>query len=134
MTDIVAASLKRVQSNEYGTFGVLSYDGIPRCVTLEDQWLDNIKFKSCIPEGTYCVEAYSGTHNKDVWKVLDVPDRKDILIHIGNTNLDVEGCIAVGERFSQFGGMYGVANSTQAMNMLRRLLPNRFKIKIENCF
>lgn len=127
--------LHRVQNSmTHGVFGVLSIDGLPMCVTLEETWLDNLPRESCIPEGVYDVEAYSGTKYKNVWLVKNVPNRSAILIHWGNTERNTAGCILVGSYYAQFGDRRGVANSMKTVEMLRKVLPRTFKLNIRDCF
>jgi hypothetical protein len=68
--------------------------------TAEDDWRQNAKGVSCIPAGTYlCRIRWSPKFQKKLFEVMKVPGRGDILIHSGNTEEDVEGCILLGERF-----------------------------------
>jgi hypothetical protein len=104
------------------------------CVTLEESWLDNIPQESCIPAGSYECRKYSGTKYKNVWQVYGVPKRSAILIHWGNTERNTSGCILVGKYFAQFGEQKGVEDSKVTFEMLRRELPDRFMLHIEDCF
>lgn len=123
--------LKRTQSNEKGTFGVLSINDIPFCVTLEETWLDNQNQISCIPAGKYDVIAYSGTKYKNVWLVQEVPNRSAILIHWGNTEKNTAGCLLMG---SEFDGQGGILGSMKAIDRLRKVLPKKFELEIVDCF
>lgn len=86
-----------------GTFGQLtvfqgSY-GMSPFYTVEDDWRGNAKSVSCIPKGTYqCKRTVYHKHNYETFEVTGVPGRSRILIHPGNTENDVEGCIAIGLR------------------------------------
>jgi hypothetical protein len=126
--------IKRVSSNNHGTFGVFLKDGLPLCVTLEETWLNNEKSISCIPAGVYEVESYSGTKYKEVWIVKNVPNRSAILIHWGNTEKNTAGCILMGRRFETFSGLRGIAESLMTIAMLRKILPRRFSLEIQDCF
>lgn len=97
--------------------------------TIERPWLDNKPNVSCIPEGVYNCEPFSGNRFKGVWILNDVPDRTYILIHAGNYAKDVQGCIAVGQYLSD--SQFMVMNSRHAINELRKLLPDEFQIKIK---
>ena len=80
-----------------GTYGVLIENRIPLNIrTLERPWKDNAKGLSCIPEGRYIVKRDVTPKHGLTWHVLDVPGRDMILIHTGNTEVDVEGCILLG--------------------------------------
>ena len=105
--------------NDY-TIGDLYIDNIFYCNTLEDtdrgltssmtkQEIDAIKIKgkTAIPTGTYKItldvvsprfstsQSYKSINGK-LPRLLDVPGFEGILIHIGNTPKDTDGCILVG--------------------------------------
>ena len=120
--------LKRVKMTDKATLGVFIGDLFPLCVTLEDPWLGNETNISCIPEGEYIVEAFNGNKFKNVWKLQDVKDRTDILIHAGNTVKDTHGCILVGSTFNG----NTISNSQSALDFLRDVLPDEFLLIIEN--
>ena len=124
---LIQVKLKRVNSGDKGTFGVLSKNNIPVCVTLELPWKNNKRNVSCIPVGKYNVIKYTSAKYPDVWQVMNVEDRSYILIHQGNYLEDTSGCILVGSAFS-----YGdINNSRLAMQKLRRSLPYEFTLEIE---
>lgn len=89
-------TLKRLCFNDDGTYGVFIEDKIPFMNVLEESWRDNAKGISCIPEGTYTVKRYSSPKHPDSWQVMNVPTRDYILIHTGNTEADIEGCLLLG--------------------------------------
>jgi hypothetical protein len=127
-------TIHRVESNNDGTFGVFSINGKPFCVTLEETWLDNLPRESCIPEGIYEVEKYSGTKYKNVWILKNVPGRSAILIHWGNTEGNTAGCILMGQYFADFGKQKGIANSIKTIELLRERLPDKFHLTIMDHF
>ena len=122
--------LTRVCSSEKGTFGVLTHNDEPICVTCEDPWDDNKTSVSCIPVGAYQVEKFSGTKFKDVWEIKNVPSRSAILIHGGNTINDTHGCILVGRSFSHIGALPSVMQSQDALAELRAKLPAEFELVV----
>ena len=131
--------MKVVISRTYGKFetrGSLfvldGHDLLFRCKTLELPNLGNQRFVSCIPEGTYDVEAYVSPKRGKVFHVLNVPGRDAILIHKGNYTSDTEGCIIPGTYFEDLNedSKIDVAESTKAMDMLIQLLPEKFKLII----
>jgi len=80
------------------TIGSLAIDGVFQNYTLEraDDG-KNTPLESCIPEGTYEIKlTYSEHFGRIVPHVLNVPQRTDIEIHVGNKASDLHGCIAVG--------------------------------------
>lgn len=117
----------RQPSAEVGTRGVLvDSAGNHLCFTLELPWKNNERNVSCIPKGTYGVVPHNGTKYKNVWRLLDVPNRAGILIHTGNTKADIQGCILVGMREYKD----GVLDSRIAMDKLRSVFPEVFTLEI----
>ncbi len=110
--------LLRVVTSSKGTYGVLAIEDSPICVTLELPWKENKTDISCIPKGKYTVTKYSSPKYTNVWKVLDVPNREDILMHCGNYMEDTHGCILVGTSF----GDNMIVSSKEAMNKLNTLM------------
>lgn len=113
--------LDRKYKKDTYTIGNLYIDGVWFCNTCEDKdrglkqtdLLWNIKRKkvakeTAIPTGTYTVtmDVVSPKYSKVEWyrrlcggkmpRLLNVPGFDGILIHVGNTALDSEGCILVG--------------------------------------
>ena len=101
--------VERYKSTPEATLGKLSIDGVFECYTLEDEFRAvKVKAETRIPEGTYQIKLRTeGTHhlqyaNKfpDIHKGMlwlqNVPGFQWILIHIGNTEKDTEGCLLVG--------------------------------------
>lgn len=84
-----------------GTFGTLTGAGLS-LVTVERPWFDNRPGVSCIPAGTYQLHrSMFYKHGYEAFEVTSVPARERILIHIANTEADVEGCIGLGLRFGK---------------------------------
>jgi hypothetical protein len=86
-------------------------------VTLEDKWRNNEKMISCIPKGKYKIQRHQSPHFGECFKVLDVPNRSEILIHAGNTQKDTNGCILLGL-------MYGTIGTTAAILSSRAAIAN----------
>lgn len=92
-----------------GVIGSLSHNGKFLAYTLELEWQDNQRRKSCIPAGEYKLKFrnYGGyyerykrrfdDHLEGMIEVQDVPNRSAILLHIGNRPKDTAGCILVGQ-------------------------------------
>lgn len=128
---------------EDATLGFFSIEGKkdPIWYTIERPWLDNQKFVSCIPEGIYQVKPFDGNKYKDVWEIMDVPNRSAILIHQANWARQLEGCIAPGVA----GGYIrdpkteemakAVRESRHAMQQMKNVLgyPSEFQLEIKKC-
>lgn len=96
------------------------------------------KLESCAPDGMYTLAPHSGGTWKNVWALVnhalgiyrhaaDIPagqkyGRSEILIHSGNDDDDVIGCMAVGMRHGILNGRHWVYESREALDRLRSLL------------
>ena len=112
------------------TIGKLFLNGEMFCDTLELAWKDNQTSISSIPLGSYAARlrlaAESGSRDYMHLLVKDVPDRKYILFHIGNTPKDTRGCILVGMKR----GKDRIYESTIAMQLLIKEIQNLGNKKI----
>jgi len=131
----VKAIISRTYQNNVtiGTF--LLMDGerpVHRCKTLELPWYNNMNSFSCIPEGVYDVVKWDSPKFGKCFKVVDVKDRTDILIHYGNFTKDTLGCIIVGNYLVDLNndGNTDIAESRKAMDDLLKYCPDKFKLYI----
>ena len=117
-----------------GTFGVLFDENIPFCLTLEREWNDNKKGKSCIPRGKYLCERVQSPKFGVTFEVCNVPERSHILFHKGNIEDDSHGCIILGEMYGELYGKVAVLSSGLAFNeYLKRLWKNEnFELEIKD--
>ncbi len=71
---------------------------IAYCLELPDK--DNDNYISSIPKETY--SATIRTDGPKGWRIalLDVPNRENIQIHVGNYTSDITGCIVPGKKIS----------------------------------
>lgn len=132
MTKSAEMILERFCCADFGTFGRLFVPGYS-CYTVERPWLENRPWVSCIPCGTYGVEAQR--YNRGGYEtcgLMDVPNRTHILIHRGNLPTDVQGCIAVGTDVGCVNGKWAVTGSAAAFEELwavvEALLPGTLEI------
>jgi hypothetical protein len=125
-------TLARAASTSQGTFGILSIDGAPVCVTCELPWENNDAEVSCVPPGTYpCIRHVSQKFPLgNTWEVTGVPGRVGILIHNANDISELEGCIAVGNSFGKLNGLPAVLGSVSTLAMLNNELPDDFDLTI----
>ena len=120
--------LERWVPSPLGTWGYLRLGEIA-WLAMEKPWRGNRRSASCIPAGTYplrpCIHNI-GTPNKaddyPSYEVCDVPDRTVIHIHIGNTILDVEGCVVLGTVLGVSKGLPAVLNSRVAFDQFMSLM------------
>jgi len=112
----------RVENSKDGVFGVLLINKKVFCVTLEQIDVNNAKNISCIPSGVYFCERTISPKFGETFNVVDVPNRTQILFHIGNTIKDTKGCILLGERYGTVQGQRGILNSTVAFKKFMECL------------
>lgn len=110
--------LSRIAETDGATLGVLSVDGRPLFVTLEDPWKDNACQVSCIPDGEYTIRRHTSPKFGLCYSVDNVPNRSHILLHAGNTSDDTQGCILVGLQFGELKGRPAILRSKDAMVLL----------------
>jgi hypothetical protein len=100
----------RYSSQSRTTLGAMHINGAFECYTLEDRHREEkVRGETRIPKGKYKIgiRTVGGTHaryskkfpsfHKGMLEVLNVPNFKYILIHIGNDEYDTEGCLLVGD-------------------------------------
>lgn len=129
---------------EMGVFGRLLHNGKHIAYTVEDPWRDNMPFKSCIPDGRYKLEQHASdrygdtvamvNHLNDVFHYAHeriVGDQRyGCLIHWGNTERAVEGCIAVGEGLGFVNGKWAVTNSKATWAKVKSILTSGEELTI----
>lgn len=117
----------------FGTFSSMAV-GPLKLFTCEDPWKNNERDVSCIPIGEYAMRWYQSDKFGRVPLLLGVPERDDILIHVGNTIADTRGCILPGLEFGPVTDRLGVWQSSNAMDALRDYLgySERMSIRIRN--
>lgn len=117
-----------------GVLDILDMDGksFRRFFTMEPPWENNEKFKSCIPAGEYIMVKHDSPKFGKCFKLLDVPERTDILMHPGNFPENTTGCILVGCGFKDIDGdrKLDVVDSRKAMDELLGMLTDTCTIAI----
>ena len=104
------------------TLGTLTLPNGWECSTIERPWLNNTVNISCIPAGTYQVAEFSGNKYKDVFQILNVPQRTYILIHVANWSHELHGCIGVGGKHCTLNNLDAVGGSRAAFAELQEQL------------
>ncbi len=106
------------------------------CVTLELPWLDNKRRISSIPAGKYPVRFRSAKEspslNYDHIHIYNVPNRSYILVHSGNYNWHVQGCVLVGKEHRDINkdGLLDVTNSKATMAALMKNIPKGTELDV----
>lgn len=117
-------------SKPEATLGILYMEGKELCRTLENPWLDNKPYISCVPTGKYLCKKYSSEKYPDVWELQNVKDRTYILIHAGNIAKHTQGCILVGFSWGFIDNDVAVLSSRNALYKLRNELDDEFELNI----
>ena len=113
------------------TTGVMFHQNMPFAVTLEPPDRGNIPMISCIPTGEYLLHHYSSQKYPDTWQIMNVRDRDKVLVHWGSFVRDTQGCVLIGEKFTDLNkdGITEIAES--------KVIPNEgfneFINKIKHC-
>lgn len=118
----------RLEENfEFGTFGVVKIDKQVFCVSLEPPDLLNKYGQSSIPAQQYMCQKWESPKFGLTYKILNVPNRDDVLFHAGNKKIDTRGCPLVGQYFDKFRGDRAILNSGATFRrFLAKLLPDEF--------
>lgn len=102
-------TVERKWRKEDYTIGILKVNGVKLCNTLEDAVrVEKVAGKTAIPKGSYRVmmnikspkfegRAWSKPYGGIVPRLRNVPGYQGVLIHVGNTAADTDGCILVGD-------------------------------------
>lgn len=106
-------TIERLQDEGTQTRGILRV-GSFSAKTIELPWKNNQPNISCIPKGTYQVRwTFSPRFLKYTYEIQNVPHRSGIRIHSANYARQLNGCVALGDRFADIDkdGKLDVANS-----------------------
>ncbi len=132
-------TLKHIDETPNSTVSVLLLNGNHLCYILEDGHRDvKVKGQTRIPAGTYELfprqsGGFWGRYTKRfghdfVIGFKSVPNFKWILIHIGNSVLNTEGCLLCGKDYKKdISGNYVVTDSTDTYLMLYDLFAELFR-------
>ena len=98
--------LKRFLFTDKSIIGRLFINGVFTCYILENPYLNNEKYISCIPIGTYDYVIRDGVKAGSKYKyfhphIINVPNRSLILIHPGNYPKDTLGCLLPGDSYQK---------------------------------
>lgn len=135
-------TLTRFYTDECSTLGCLTCLELTIAIfTCELPWNNNQPWISCIPSGQYKLIPHNSPKFGKCLKVLNVPNRGDILIHKGNSSRrfvdmkgyiwqqDTTGCILPGMS-CRYDGI--VQNSQDAFHILIELILDEWDLEIIN--
>ena len=121
-------TVNRFLENGISTISRVLIDGIDHGFKgLEDAYhKQKIYGKTRIPAGVYPLKTQLSGHihtrysqrfpkiHKGVLNIANVPSYTGVMIHIGNTATDTEGCLLIGKSYILTNGEYMLQNSTGA--------------------
>lgn len=128
--------VRRYDKAEDWTRGIMYIDNVFECYTLEDEERETkVWGETCIPKGRYKVELrtegrfHNSYKNKfsfheGMFHIVNVPNFKYILIHIGNYTRNTAGCLLVGQGVGNNGVL---SNSTIAYTKMYKKIIKAFK-------
>lgn len=132
------AHLIRTQNTAQLTTGTMSFyldnhEPIFSVLTLELGWHNNVSHRSCIPKGLYKVSKRFNTRHGHHFILNNVKNRDMILIHVGNTIADTEGCILVGLGVGKdtSGNVTSITESIKALELMDLHCPMDFDLLID---
>lgn len=137
---MVKVILKREESQDFGTFGIITLPNGKQFDTLELPDKENKRQVSCIPKGIYPCNIINSPKFGQVYGVLNVPNRTNILIHAGNYGGDVEkgyrsdilGCILLGKGRGKLNNQPVVMSSRIALKEFMAALNNKpFELEVK---
>lgn len=113
-------TVERKFENDECTMGYLFVNDSLICYSLERADMSNSKNISRIPLGTY--KGFIRTDGSKGWRIelLNVPNRENIEIHIGNYTFQITGCTLIGTDAKSENCT--VQNSAVAINKLKNAL------------
>ena len=119
MKRIILTRIKYEETQTRGILLVLNGNEIVfDCKTLELPYRNNQRGISCVPAGVYNIQKeYSPKFERDLYELKDVPGRSEIKIHQGNFSSSLEGCILVGQRFTDI-SQDGITDLTRSVHTL----------------
>lgn len=125
-------TLTRYKQDDKQTLGMMKVTDTAIVDTLELAWKNNEFQISRIPAGIYKVVKRNSEKYKDHFHILNVPDRDGVLIHNGNYNSQIKGCVLVGSGLSDMNkdGYQDVMNSKKTLAKMNELMPNEFLLEI----
>lgn len=134
-------TVERFSDNGDATLSLIRVDGRFFCFGLEDEFrAEKIAGETRIPSGTYKVGirdvgGFHGRYSQDsrfkdfhegMLQVMDVPNFEYILIHVGNTEKNTDGCLLVG--MGADSGIHTVQSSAVAYEMLYKHVIDEAKL------
>lgn len=114
---MLKAVMSRFDSSPQGTFSRFQCGSLS-LFTTERPWNNNERNNSCIPAGLYEVKWHKSPKFGWCYKVQNVPNRGEILIHPGNYYWNSHGCILPAKKLGYIHGKKAGLISRPAVSLL----------------
>ena len=127
--------LFRLETGPQGTFGRISV-GDKSWYTVERQWLNNLSDVSCFPAGIYQARmTFSNRFKTELYEMFGIPGRFACRIHPANLAMQLNGCVALGEKTGTMDGVKCVLVSRPAVRAFESALDKKpFSLEVINVF
>ena len=130
---MVTCILIRYESSDEGTVSMLFTPLNFKCYILELPWRANERRYSCIVPGSYKCVLHYGRKFKNVYILIDVPDRGGILIHNGTWAGDVRkgyrthtlGCMIIGSKIGRYKNQLAIFNSRYTLRRFMNVMKKK---------
>lgn len=133
---IPTGRLIRTEESQQGTYGSLIICSHVFCVTLELPDRLNAYENSCIPAQQYLCKRKISPKFGETFEITDVPFRKDVLFHKGNTINNTLGCVILAQHYGKLYGDRAVLNSGKTFKEFMHIMKgiNEFSLTIKECY
>ena len=132
---IYPVKILRLEQSKQGALGSLILDGSLFCTTLEPDTQDQVKHQ--IPQGVFQCKRFHGAKWPDTYEIM-VVGHTAVLFHAGNTEVDTQMCILLGQYPGKLKGQRAVLNSGATFGLfldyMKAKYPAGFDLQIINCF
>ncbi len=130
------ATLQCIWNNKITLWDLNLWFEHPKIYFAAPPWRDNQHDISCIPQGLYNVTKHDSIYHPNTFEILNVPNRKGILIHPGNYACpvglhmpDSKGCFLPGFGYDKSVPM--VKESLKAMEYLLDNIKGNWCIEVK---
>ena len=130
---MATVKLLRAETGPQGTFGRMVVGG-RTWFTVERQWLNNASDVSCFPAGVYRARmTWSPRFKTMLYELFGVPGRFACRVHPANRAMQLNGCVALGEKLGYMDGVKAVLVSRPAVRRFEDMLEHKpFTLEVKN--
>ncbi len=125
---IKIVELVRLEKSTQGFIGILRFDGVVFCLTLESD-------TTFIKQGCFHCQRFHGVKWTNTFEI-EVPGHTAVLFHAGNVEADTKGCVLLGSSVGKLKGNRAVLNSGETFMRFLEALKDQdfFTLFVSNNF